>query len=73
MANYNDVNAAWILEKIEEFEIKNPRQLAIDSGVSYASLNRWLSGGREVSSEGKKAFWWYFKYLDVMRILEQTE
>lgn len=68
---YNDVTAAWILEMIEEFDIKNPRQLAIESGVSYASLNRWLNNEREISSEGKKVLWWYFKYLDTMRMLEQ--
>ena len=68
-----DVTAAWITERMTEFEIKNPRQLALASGVSYVPLTKWLSGSLPVSSEGRGVLYWYFKYKDVERQLQEIE
>lgn len=74
--SWEDVTPSWIRSQMQEFGFgENQRQLALQSGVAVASLNRWLNPdpdkSRPISGEGKKALWWYFKYLDTMRILEQ--
>jgi hypothetical protein len=65
------ITAEWIIEMMEDFKIKNPRQLSISSGVRYESLTMWLSKKREnVSSEGKKTLYWYFRFLDAERQIQ---
>jgi hypothetical protein len=54
------VSAKWIIEMMNDYEIKNPRQLSILANISEASLNRTLKGHREPSSEIKNTLYWFF-------------
>ena len=65
--NHETVTAQWITDRMQDFQIKNPRQLSIASGVRYESLSLALNGKRELSSEIKKPLYWYFRYLDAER------
>lgn len=62
-----EVTPKWITGQMQDFNIKNPRQLSIASGVRYESLTLALNGKRELSSEIKKTLYWYFKFLDAER------
>jgi hypothetical protein len=61
------ITPQWITEQMANFQIKNPRQLSIASGVRYESLTLALNGKREPSSEIKKTLYWYFRYRDAER------
>ena len=65
--NYETVTPQWITDQMQDFKIKNPRQLSIASGVRYESLTLALNGKRELSSEIKKTLYWHFRYLDAER------
>jgi len=65
--NHENVTRQWITNQMFDFQIKNPRQLSIASGVRYESLTLALNGKRELSSEIKKTLYWYFRYLDAER------
>lgn len=67
MTTFKDVTPKWITAQMEDFKIKNPRQLSILSGVRYESLTLWLNGKRPISSEGQKTLYWYFQYLNLQR------
>ncbi len=71
--NFEEMTPQWITDQMLDFQIKNPRQLSIASGVRYESLNLALNKKRELSSEIKKTLWWYFRYLDEMRQIQQFE
>lgn len=71
--NYEEITPQWITDQMLDFQIKNPRQLSIASGVRYESLNLALNGKRGLSSEIKKTLWWYFRYLDAMRQIQEFE
>ena len=64
MLNLEAITPQWIIDRMQDFQIKNPRQLSIASGVRYESLTLALNGKRELSSEIKKTLYWYFRYLD---------
>ena len=61
----------WITDQMLDFKIKNPRQLSIASGVRYESLTLALNGKRDLSGEIKKALYWYFRYLDAERQIQE--
>lgn len=61
------ITPQWITGRMRDFQIKNPRQLSIASGVRYESLTLALNGKRGLSSEIKKTLYWYFRYLDAER------
>lgn len=67
MLQIENVTPQWITDQMLDFQIKNPRQLSIASGVRYESLTLALNGKRELSSEIKKTLYWYFRYLDAER------
>lgn len=67
MFQIENVTPQWITDQMQDFKIKNPRQLSIASGVRYESLTLALNGKRELSSEIKKTLYWYFRYLDAER------
>ena len=68
-----EINAAWIVERMKDFKVKNPRMLALNAGVSYESLNLALNGKRPFSGEIKKTLYWYFRYLDAERQIKEFE
>ena len=63
----------WITDQMQDFQIKNPRQLSIASGVRYESLTLALNGKRDLSGEIKKALYWYFRYLDAERQIQELK
>jgi hypothetical protein len=65
------INAEWIIEMMQDFKIKNPRQLSILANVRYESLNLALNKKREVSSEIKNTLYWYFLFLDAKRQIQE--
>ena len=67
MFQIENVTPQWITDQMLDFQIKNPRQLSIASGVRYESLTLALNGKRELSGEIKKTLYWYFRYLDAER------
>lgn len=67
MLQIENVTPQWIIGQMQDFQIKNPRQLSIASGVRYESLTLALNGKRELSSEIKKTLYWYFRYIDAER------
>ena len=69
--NFEAVSPKWITEQMIDFKIKNPRQLSILSGVRYESLTMWLSEKRPISSEGQKTLYWYFRFLDTERQIQE--
>lgn len=69
----DEMTPQWITDQMFDFQIKNPRQLSIASGVRYESLSLALNGKRELSREIKKTLWWYFRYLDAMRRIREFE
>lgn len=73
MFQIDNITPQWITDQMFDFKIKNPRQLSIASGVRYESLTLALNGKRELSSEIKKTLWWYFRYLDAMRQIQEFE
>jgi hypothetical protein len=54
------ITAEWIIEQMQDFKIKNPRQLSILANVRYESLNLALNKKREISSEIKNTLYWFF-------------
>jgi hypothetical protein len=67
MKDFETITPQWITDRMQDFQIKNPRQLSITSGVRYESLTLALNGKRELSSEIKKTLYWYFRFLDAER------
>ena len=67
------ITPQWVKDRMRDFQIKNPRQLSIASGVRYESLTRALTGKRDLSGEIKKTLYWYFRYLDAERQIQTTQ
>lgn len=67
MIDFTLITPKWITTQMLDFNIKNPRQLSIQSGVRYESLTLALNGKREVSGEIGKVLYWYFRFLDIER------
>lgn len=65
--NLQKITPQWINDQMQDFQIKNPRQLSIASGVRYESLTQALNGKRGISGEIKKTLYWYFRFLDAER------
>jgi hypothetical protein len=62
MTDFTHITPEWVTTQMLDFNIKNPRQLSIFSGVRYESLTMSLSGKREMSGEIKKTLYWFFKF-----------
>lgn len=63
--DFSEITPEWVNTQMIDFNIKNPRQLSILSGVRYESLTMGLSGKREMSGEIKKTLYWFFKFKDL--------
>lgn len=60
-----------IIDMMNDFHIKNPRQLSILANVRYESLSMGIKGKRELSSEIKNTLYWYFLYLNAERQIQE--
>jgi hypothetical protein len=65
MNDFSLITPEWVTTQMQDFNIKNPRQLSLMSGVRYESLTLALNGKREMSGEIKKALYWFFKFKDL--------
>lgn len=64
------ITAEWIIQMMQDFKIKNPRQLSILANVRYESLNLALNKKRVISSEIKNSLYWYFRFLNAERQIQ---
>ena len=65
------ITAQWIIDMMNDFKIKNPRQLSILANIRYESLNLALNEKRPISSEIKNTLYWYFLFLDAERQIQE--
>jgi DNA-binding transcriptional regulator YiaG len=72
MDEIEKVDIAWVLEKIEVYNLQK-QEIAKALGVDKAQFSKWISGHYQMSKPAKCAAWYYFKILELEKEIDHLK